>query len=95
MVKTAGLISVIIPIHNRGSLLRPCLDSVSAQTDKRIEVLLVDDGSTEALDGAYDYLRRTPSAKQKTSKGISPPYCPEALPGIVPRWNSDVFEFLS
>lgn len=63
MVKTAGLISVIIPIHNRGSLLRPCLDSVSAQTDKRIEVLLVDDGSTEALDDVYAYLRQTPSAR--------------------------------
>lgn len=63
MSMTAGLISVVIPIHNRGSLLRPSLESLSAQTDKRIEVLLIDDGSTEALDGAYAYLRQTPSAK--------------------------------
>lgn len=41
------LISVIIPVYNVHSYLRRCLDSVVNQTYKNIEILLVDDGSTD------------------------------------------------
>ncbi len=40
-------ISVIIPVYNVEKYLRECLDSVVNQTLKEIEIILVDDGSTD------------------------------------------------
>ena len=40
-------ISIIIPIYNVEPYLSRCLDSVLSQTMKEIEVLLIDDGSTD------------------------------------------------
>ena len=41
------LISVIIAVYNPGKYLRPCLDSIINQTYKNLEIILVDDGSTD------------------------------------------------
>lgn len=41
-------VSVIIPTHNRWPSLRKTLDSVVLQTEADFEVILVDDGSTDA-----------------------------------------------
>jgi glycosyltransferase involved in cell wall biosynthesis len=50
------LLSVVIPTYNRGSLIGETLESVFAQTYRRLEVIVVDDGSTddtEAVVGRF------------------------------------------
>ena len=40
-------LSIIIPIYNVEDTLRCCLESVLGQMDDRMEVIIVDDGSTD------------------------------------------------
>ena len=41
-------ISVIVPVWNAEPFLHRCVDSILAQTYQNLEVLLVDDGSTDS-----------------------------------------------
>ena len=52
-----GLVSTIIPVWNRPVLLRDAVASVLAQTHRPIEIIIVDDGSTDETGGVVDVLR--------------------------------------
>ena len=41
------LITIIIPVYNTGTLLSRCLDSIKNQTYSNLEILIIDDGSTD------------------------------------------------
>ena len=49
-----ALISVIIPGYNAEKYIRKCLDSVLNQTYKNLQIILVDDGSTDTSPGICD-----------------------------------------
>ena len=46
--------SVIVPVYNVEHYLRRCLDSIVNQTFDDYEVVLVDDGSTDASGSICD-----------------------------------------
>ena len=54
-----GLLSVVIPVHNVEPYLERCLASVVGQSYRNLEILVIDDGSTDrTMDIARDYARR-------------------------------------
>lgn len=55
MTRRIPLISVIIPVYNTASYLTECLDSVVNQNMSDMEIIVVNDGST---DGSLDIIRR-------------------------------------
>jgi len=45
--KMEGLVSVIVPIYNAGKYLEQCIESIQKQVYDKIEIILVNDGSTD------------------------------------------------
>lgn len=41
------MISVVVPVYNVSAYLKQCIDSLVAQTYKNIEIILINDGSTD------------------------------------------------
>ena len=58
------LISVIIPVHNGEKYFVECLDSIAAQDYPDMELIVIDDGST---DGTMDVVNAHPLAKTVVS----------------------------
>lgn len=51
-----SLISVIVPVYNAEKHLRACVESITRQTHKELEVILVDDGAKDASGKICDEL---------------------------------------
>ncbi|NLW78743.1 MAG: glycosyltransferase [Ruminococcaceae bacterium] len=67
-------ISVITPLHNAELFLTACIDSVLAQSFKDIELILVDDGSTDgsaAICDAYAKQDRRIKVLRQDHRGVS------------------------
>lgn len=68
------LISIIVPVYNTEKYLCRCVDSILAQTFSNFELLLVDDGSTDASGTICDeYAALDPRVRafHKTNGGVS------------------------
>lgn len=68
------MISVIIPVYNVKPYLEKCLDSVVSQTYKELEIILVDDGSTDGSGKICDdYALNDPRIHviHQVNKGLS------------------------
>ena len=55
-------ITVIIPVYNTARYLDRCIGSVVSQTYKNLEIILVDDGST---DDSYEICKRWEEKDQR------------------------------
>ncbi len=44
---TEPLVSVLIPVYNTGKYLRPSVESILSQTYSNLEIIMIDDGSTD------------------------------------------------
>ena len=67
-------ISVIVPIYNVENYLRRCIDSILKSTYENLEIILVDDGSTDECPTICDdYAKKDPRIKviHKKNGGLS------------------------
>jgi CDP-glycerol glycerophosphotransferase len=63
------LISVVVPIYNVEEYLEPCLESIARQTVQDLEVIMVDDGSTDRSgEIAAAFAQRDPRFKLVTKE---------------------------
>lgn len=68
------MISIIIPVYNAEKHLRRCVDSVLAQTHTNLEIILVNDGSTDGSDKTCEEYRMKDSritVLHKENGGVS------------------------
>ena len=62
-------ISIIIPIYNATDYLTKCLNSILAQSIRELEVILINDGSTDASENIIDdYVHNYPNIFRKINK---------------------------
>ena len=68
------LISVIVPVYNVKNYLKKCVDSILSQTYSVLQVILVDDGSTDGSGELCDLLAKSDKRIQvvhKSNGGLS------------------------
>ena len=68
------LISIIVPVYNVRGYLESCLDSLQKQNYPKLEIILIDDGSTDGSGVLCDdFAKRDPRAKviHQQNKGLS------------------------
>ena len=82
-------VSVVIPTYNRGRLLSQTLDSVLAQTYRPIEVVVVDDGST---DGAGQVVEEWARAHSNGVSDLSVRCCFQVHSGSAAARNRGLAE---
>lgn len=61
MLNDNGLISIIVPVFNVEKYLRRCINSIIKQTYKNLEIIIIDDGSTDGSPVICDDFREKDS----------------------------------
>ena len=72
---TAGKISIVVPVYNVEKYLERCVSSIVSQSYRNLEVILVDDGSTDASGVCCDRLAETDSritVVHQENQGLGP-----------------------
>lgn len=52
------LVSCIVPTHNRSALLQKAIESITNQTYKNLEIIIVNDGSSDRTEGLIGNLKK-------------------------------------
>lgn len=68
------LVSIVIPIYNVENYLNQCIESILNQTYKNLEIILVDDGSTDnspRICDSYQSKDKRIKVLHQTNKGLS------------------------
>lgn len=71
---TERLVSIIVPVYNCEDYIGKCLKSIISQSYRQIEVLVVNDGSTDNSQKIIDHIAQSDSRirkLQQTNQGVS------------------------
>ena len=74
MKEVSTMVSVIVPIYNAGKTIRKCIESILNQTYANLEVILIDDGSTDESETIIKEFTKSDSRVlycKKTNGGVS------------------------
>ena len=104
--ETLPLISIIVPVYNVKNYLEKCLQSICGQTYKNLEIILIDDGSSDGSgelcdlfaqrDGRIKVIHQT-NAGQSAARNRGLAVAQGELLGFVDSddWiEPDMYEFL-
>lgn len=72
--KTEPCVSIVVPVYQVEAYLRDCLDSLMGQSEQKIEILLIDDGSPDGSGRICDaYASRDPRIRvfHTENRGVS------------------------
>ncbi len=90
---TPGLVSVVLPVYNGQRYIRDSIRSVLAQTYQNLELIVVDDGSTDQTPQIVESFAGDPrvriihQANQKLPSALTNGFC--AATGEFYTWTSD------
>lgn len=68
MLDASIQISIVVPVYNVEGYLKRCIESIINQTYKNLEIILVDDGSTDYCPQICDYYSKVDSRVQVIHK---------------------------
>lgn len=74
MKDSDSLVSIIVPVYNADKVLKKCVSSIQAQSYTNIEIILVNDGSTDSSGKICDELAKSDNRVRvvhKNNGGIS------------------------
>jgi glycosyltransferase involved in cell wall biosynthesis len=83
-METKPLVSILLPAYNAGKFLRAAVESILSQTYSRLEIIVIDDGST---DGSIESLDEITSgqlrilSQQNSGKSVALNYALEQISG--------------
>lgn len=68
-----SLVSVIVPVYNCETYISDCLDSILNQSYKELEIIVVDDGSTDSTKSILDNYKHIENIKivSQVNSGVS------------------------
>ncbi|TWI60653.1 glycosyltransferase involved in cell wall biosynthesis [Pseudoduganella lurida] len=94
-VAHTGLVSVVIPVYNGARYIGQTLDSVLAQTHRELEVLVIDDGSSDGSHALLEeYGRNDPRVRVlRTPANLGT--APRVLNFALPHVRGDYFVYSS
>ena len=89
-MKESPLVSIVIPVYNGAKFMRQAINSALAQTYENVEIIVINDGSTDATDKIARSYGKKIRYYKKTNGGVS-----TALNLGIKKMRGEYFSWLS